>query len=76
MKICTAPGTGRSRAIVSHKRFSYLKRKEDLSNSMQDDQLQGAHTTTEVTRMVLPFVPVTLSFDNVHYFVDTPKVTI
>ncbi|PPD85941.1 hypothetical protein GOBAR_DD17124 [Gossypium barbadense] len=67
------PGTGRSRAIVSHKRFSYLKRKEDLSNSMQDDQLQGAHTTTEVTRMVLPFVPVTLSFDNVHYFVDTPK---
>ncbi|KAG8488826.1 hypothetical protein CXB51_016883 [Gossypium anomalum] len=66
-------GTGTSQAIVSHKRFSYLKRKEDLSNSMQENQLPGVHVASKVTSMVLPFVPITLSFENVHYFVDTPK---
>ncbi|MBA0548689.1 hypothetical protein Golob_019773, partial [Gossypium lobatum] len=65
--------TGTSQAIVSHKRFSYLKRKEDLSNSMQENQLPGVHVASKVTSMVLPFVPITLSFENVHYFVDTPK---
>ncbi|KAL1060575.1 hypothetical protein V6Z11_1Z087400 [Gossypium hirsutum] len=66
-------GTRTSQAIVSHKRFSYLKRKEDLSNSMQENQLPGVHVASKVTSMVLPFVPITLSFENVHYFVDTPK---
>ncbi|XP_012480072.1 pleiotropic drug resistance protein 3 [Gossypium raimondii] len=65
--------TGTSQAIVSHKRFSYLKRKEDLSNSIQENQLPGVHVASKVTSMVLPFVPITLSFENVHYFVDTPK---
>ncbi|KAL1091252.1 hypothetical protein V6Z11_D07G144300 [Gossypium hirsutum] len=31
---------------------------------------------SKVTSMVLPFVPITLSFENVHYFVDTPKTTL
>lgn len=79
MKFCTAPG--RSRAILSHERFSYLKGKEDLSNSIQETQVPGADSLkdfaiTGVTRTVLPFEPVTLSFENVQYFVDTPKVTI
>ncbi|XVE73517.1 hypothetical protein DITRI_Ditri11bG0124600 [Diplodiscus trichospermus] len=69
---------GRSRAIVSHERFSYLKGKEDLNNSIQENELPGVDSlngvaTTEITRMVLPFEPITLSFDNVNYFVDTPK---
>ncbi|GMI73697.1 ATP-binding cassette G33, pleiotropic drug resistance 5, PLEIOTROPIC DRUG RESISTANCE 5 [Hibiscus trionum] len=62
-----SPGTGRPRVL------SHTKRKEDLSNSMEENQLPGVHVTTEVTSMVLPSVPVTLSFENVHYFVDTPK---
>ncbi|PPD85938.1 hypothetical protein GOBAR_DD17121 [Gossypium barbadense] len=65
--------TGTSQAIVSHKRFSYLKRKEDLSNSIQENQMPGVRVASKVTSMVLPFVPITLSFENVHYFVDTPK---
>ncbi|KAK8972661.1 hypothetical protein V6N11_082590 [Hibiscus sabdariffa] len=62
-----SPGTRRPRVL------SYMKRKEDLSESMQENQLPGVHVTAEVTSMVLPFVPVTLSFENVNYFVDTPK---
>ena len=67
--------------MVSHERFSYLKGKEDLSNSIQENELPGVDSlngigTTEIIRMVLPFEPITLSFDNVHYFVDTPKVTV
>ncbi|MBA0732637.1 hypothetical protein Gogos_016713, partial [Gossypium gossypioides] len=73
MIIRAAQKTGTSQAIVSHKRFSYLKRKEDLSNSMQENQLPGVHVASKVTSMVLPFLPITLSFENVHYFVDTPK---
>ncbi|XVF32975.1 hypothetical protein REPUB_Repub17cG0128800 [Reevesia pubescens] len=64
---------GKSKAIVSHERFSYLEGKEDLNNSKQENELPGVHVTAESIRMVLPFEPVTLSFDNVHYFVDTPK---
>ncbi|KAK6260392.1 hypothetical protein SCA6_014866 [Theobroma cacao] len=69
---------GRSRAILSHERFSYLRGKEDLSNSIQETQVPGADSLkdfaiTGVTRTVLPFEPVTLSFENVQYFVDTPK---
>ncbi|KAK8541003.1 hypothetical protein V6N13_061051 [Hibiscus sabdariffa] len=63
-----SPGTRRPRVL------SYMKRKEDLSESMQENQLPGVHVTAEVTSMVLPFVPVTLSFENVNYFVDTPKI--
>ncbi|TYI73727.1 hypothetical protein E1A91_D07G149300v1 [Gossypium mustelinum] len=73
MIIRAAQKTGTSQAIVSHKRFSYLKRKEDLSNSIQENQLPGVRVASKVTSMVLPFVPITLSFENVHYFVDTPK---
>ncbi|KAE8662416.1 hypothetical protein F3Y22_tig00113337pilonHSYRG00028 [Hibiscus syriacus] len=65
------PCSSRDREISSF--ISYIERKKDSSNSIQENQLSGARVKTQVTNMVLPFVPVTLSFENVHYFVDTPK---
>ncbi|KAE8660560.1 ABC transporter G family member 35 [Hibiscus syriacus] len=62
-----SPGTRRPRVL------SCIERKKDSSNSIRENQLPGSHVKTEVTSMVLPFVPVTLSFENMHYFVDTPK---
>ncbi|XVF72817.1 hypothetical protein PTKIN_Ptkin12aG0151000 [Pterospermum kingtungense] len=69
---------GSSRAIISHERFSYLKAKEDLSDTVQEKESPSvdppkALAETEVTGMVLPFEPILISFDNVQYFVDTPK---
>lgn len=60
--------------MVSHGRFSYLKGKENLRNSIEDfEQPLPGVTTTQTKRMVLPFDPITLTFENVNYFVDTPK---
>ncbi|XVF72814.1 hypothetical protein PTKIN_Ptkin12aG0150700 [Pterospermum kingtungense] len=63
---------GRSRAMISNERFTNLKGKEDLSISIQENKLPGV-ATTAIKRMILPFEPVTLTFENVHYFVDSPK---
>ncbi|XP_017629873.2 pleiotropic drug resistance protein 3-like isoform X2 [Gossypium arboreum] len=59
---------GSSRAIISHERFSYLKAKEDLN--WHAKILQSRLFTTG---MVLPFKPISISFEDVQYFVDTPK---
>ncbi|XWS76714.1 hypothetical protein CRYUN_Cryun01aG0201500 [Craigia yunnanensis] len=69
---------GSSRAIISHERFSYLKAKEDLSDTVQEKELPRIDSLktlaeTKVTGMVLPFEPIIISFENVQYFVDTPK---
>ncbi|GLU07181.1 hypothetical protein SLE2022_241480 [Rubroshorea leprosula] len=69
---------GRSRATISHDRFSYLKAIEDSTNANQEKEPQSTHplkavTETKTTGMVLPFEPKTLTFENVQYFVDTPK---
>ncbi|XVE73519.1 hypothetical protein DITRI_Ditri11bG0124800 [Diplodiscus trichospermus] len=69
---------GSSRAIISHERFSSLKAKEDLSGTVQEKELRGvdslkAPAGTKVLGMVLPFEPITISFEKVQYFVDTPK---
>ncbi|XVF72816.1 hypothetical protein PTKIN_Ptkin12aG0150900 [Pterospermum kingtungense] len=37
-----------------------------------ENELSGV-ATTEIKRMILPFEPITLTFEKVHYFVDTPK---
>ncbi|GLU07182.1 hypothetical protein SLE2022_241490 [Rubroshorea leprosula] len=69
---------GRSRATISHDRFSYLKAIEDSTNANQEKEPQSTHplkavTETKTTGIVLPFEPKTLTFENVQYFVDTPK---
>ncbi|GLT42699.1 hypothetical protein SLA2020_166850 [Shorea laevis] len=69
---------GRSRATISHDRFSYLKAIEVSTNANQEKEAQSIHplkavTDTKTTGMVLPFEPKTLTFENVQYFVDTPK---
>ncbi|GKV23287.1 hypothetical protein SLEP1_g33035 [Rubroshorea leprosula] len=69
---------GRSRAVVSRERFSYLKGIEDSGNANQEKEPPSADTAsavieTKTTAMVLPFEPKTITFKNVQYFVDTPK---
>ncbi|GLT42708.1 hypothetical protein SLA2020_166940 [Shorea laevis] len=69
---------GRSRATISRDRFSYLKAIEDSINANQEKEPQSTYplkavTETKTTGMVLPFEPKTLTFENVQYFVDTPK---
>ncbi|GLT42698.1 hypothetical protein SLA2020_166840 [Shorea laevis] len=69
---------GRSRAAVSRERFSYLKGTEDSGNANQEKEPPSADTAravieTKTAAMVLPFVPKTITFKNVQYFVDTPK---
>ncbi|KAK6239551.1 hypothetical protein QUC31_005020 [Theobroma cacao] len=70
---------GRSRAIISHERFHHLKEKEDSSNVVHQEKelfpvgALKAVTDAKTIGMVLPFEPITISFENVQYFVDTPK---
>ncbi|CAL9014492.1 unnamed protein product [Prunus brigantina] len=69
---------GSSRTIISHEKFSHLKEKENLDNSCQEKELTCVDThitAAEATSigMVLPFEPISISFQNVQYFVDTPK---
>ncbi|KAK9035696.1 hypothetical protein V6N11_077729 [Hibiscus sabdariffa] len=69
---------GSSRAIISHERFSYLKAKEDSSDTAEEKELPSVNSLkapaqTKVKGRVLPFKPITISFKDVQYFVDTPK---
>ncbi|KAK8565615.1 hypothetical protein V6N12_059172 [Hibiscus sabdariffa] len=69
---------GSSRAIISHERFSYLKAKEDSSDTAEEKELPTVNSLkapakTKVKGRVLPFKPITISFEDVQYFVDTPK---
>ncbi|KAK8711422.1 hypothetical protein V6N13_146704 [Hibiscus sabdariffa] len=69
------PGT--SRAIISHERFSYLKAKEDSSETAEEKESpRKAPARTKVEGMALPFKPTTISFEDVQYFVDTPKISL
>ncbi|KAL5849942.1 hypothetical protein ACOSQ4_007955 [Xanthoceras sorbifolium] len=60
-----------SRAIISKKRFSQLQGREDISNKAKLDNESTQAETREVGRMVLPFEPLTMTFKDVQYFVDT-----
>ncbi|CAK7348518.1 unnamed protein product [Dovyalis caffra] len=68
---------GRSRTIISQETLSNLKRKQDLANIPQEKaspETPKSAAEKENIRMVLPFEPITISFQNVQYFVDTPKI--
>ncbi|KAJ7974462.1 Pleiotropic drug resistance ABC transporter [Quillaja saponaria] len=63
----------RSRTMISH-----LKVEDDLSNATEKDKLPHITESTnsaEERKMgtVLPFEPMSISFEDVQYFVDTPK---
>ncbi|KAK3190018.1 hypothetical protein Dsin_029579 [Dipteronia sinensis] len=59
-----------SRAIISKKKFSEIQGRDDRSNKAKLDN----ESTRQKGRMVLPFVPLTITFTDVQYFVDTPPL--
>jgi len=59
------PALEKQQAVVS-KENTEENRAENGSKSKSIDVKRG---------MVLPFTPLTMSFDNVNYYVDMPKVT-
>ncbi|KAE8697218.1 ABC transporter G family member 42 [Hibiscus syriacus] len=85
LSLLKSPGS--SRAIISHERFSYLKAKEekelpsfDSLKALARTQVKGKELFKQIllsrfftTGMVLPFKPLTISFEDVQYFVDTSK---
>ncbi|KAJ0043487.1 hypothetical protein Pint_17183 [Pistacia integerrima] len=65
---------GRSQTIISHKQLV-----DKLSNATEEKELPSVEVMesaadTKTTGMALPFEPLTLTFENVQYFADTPKV--
>ncbi|KAL3714536.1 hypothetical protein ACJRO7_006451 [Eucalyptus globulus] len=64
----------RSRAVVSGEKLSQLDNDRDINGPTLGEQVANKDTAeTKVRGMVLPFEPTTLTFENVRYFVQTPK---
>ncbi|KAG5525545.1 hypothetical protein RHGRI_031998 [Rhododendron griersonianum] len=65
-----------SRAIISNEKVTQTERSEDSSNgSKKEAKLKSYKKTTskpQKDRVVLPFEPLTLSFEDVQYYVETP----
>ncbi|XP_060672517.1 LOW QUALITY PROTEIN: pleiotropic drug resistance protein 3-like [Ziziphus jujuba] len=65
---------GRSRTKISHRSLSNMKGTEDFTGLVTQTAIAESKRTSEnPIGLVLPFEPVTISFENVQYFVDTPK---
>ncbi|KAF5733436.1 hypothetical protein HS088_TW17G00979 [Tripterygium wilfordii] len=70
---------GSSHKTISHEQLSNRKGSENTSSIIEGKELAPAHlpksvAETENTGIVLPFRPITITFENVQYFVDTPKL--
>ncbi|XP_044946360.1 ABC transporter G family member 41-like isoform X2 [Hordeum vulgare subsp. vulgare] len=64
---------GSSRAIISRNKLAtFGGRNQDAENGMPKLQAETALTPNRTGRMVLPFTPLTISFQDVNYYVDTP----
>ncbi|KAB1202050.1 Pleiotropic drug resistance protein 3 [Morella rubra] len=68
---------GSSRVIISHEKLSKILGSEDSYNGAHADEESGnspPHSNSEPKegRMVLPFTPLTIVFQDVQYYVDTP----
>ncbi|XP_059437196.1 pleiotropic drug resistance protein 3-like [Corylus avellana] len=68
---------GSSRAIISHEKLSKIQGSEDSHHDAHVDKKSRnfpPHTNMEPHkgRMVLPFTPLTVVFQEVQYYVDTP----
>ncbi|XP_040947474.1 pleiotropic drug resistance protein 3 isoform X3 [Gossypium hirsutum] len=60
---------GSSRVVISHEKLSTIRKGDSLNGSDKED----VSKKEESRRMVLPFDPSTLTFQNVQYCVDTPQ---
>ncbi|KAJ0092905.1 hypothetical protein Patl1_24753 [Pistacia atlantica] len=74
--ISIAPG--KSRAIISYEKYSELQEKEDDSSGLDKYRKSSNAPLKTVAgpkkgRMVLPFEPLTLTFQDVQYYVDAPQ---
>ncbi|XP_010914761.1 ABC transporter G family member 41 [Elaeis guineensis] len=69
---------GVSRAIISRAKLSQMQRGGDKDNStvLPNHSRKAPQTSTAEPkrngRMVLPFIPLTVTFQDVNYYVDTP----
>ncbi|XVF38963.1 hypothetical protein REPUB_Repub20aG0148300 [Reevesia pubescens] len=70
---------GKSRAIISFERYSQLHRKKDDKVILQEESKPAVDPgntagskTVEHGQTVLPFEPLTVTFQDVQYYVDTP----
>ncbi|GKV41322.1 hypothetical protein SLEP1_g48871 [Rubroshorea leprosula] len=65
-----------SRAIVSQEKLSRMQGREDLSNfATMEEKDMNSHPNLKESRrgrMVLPFEPLTVVFQNLQYYVDVP----
>ncbi|KAJ0035986.1 hypothetical protein Pint_24206 [Pistacia integerrima] len=69
---------GKSRAIISYEKYSELQEKEDDSSGLDKYRKSSNAPLKTVAgpkkgRMVLPFEPLTLTFQDVQYYVDAPQ---
>uniref|UniRef100_A0A0E0CLF2 ABC transporter domain-containing protein n=1 Tax=Oryza meridionalis TaxID=40149 RepID=A0A0E0CLF2_9ORYZ len=69
--------TGTSQAIISRDKFATFDRRgkdmsKDMDNRMPKLQVGNALAPNKTGTMVLPFSPLTISFQDVNYYVDTP----
>ncbi|KAK1568227.1 hypothetical protein Q3G72_021942 [Acer saccharum] len=70
---------GSSRTVISHEQLSYPEGKDNLSNVTEGKELYSIDIIerpkeTKTTGMILPFEPIMLTFENIQYFIDTPKL--
>ncbi|KAM3693822.1 hypothetical protein ACJW31_07G013300 [Castanea mollissima] len=68
---------GSSRAIISHEKLSEIRGSEDSHDgNHRDKKSRNNPPLTSIEpkkgRMVLPFTPLTVAFQDVQYYVDTP----
>ncbi|XVF38962.1 hypothetical protein REPUB_Repub20aG0148200 [Reevesia pubescens] len=67
---------GKSRAIISFEKFSQLQGLEDDKDNINEESKSTVHfggiTGPKKGKMVLPFEPLTVAFQDVQYYVDTP----
>ncbi|TXG71484.1 hypothetical protein EZV62_000063 [Acer yangbiense] len=65
---------GRSRAIISYEKYSQLREGKYSSSGLDDERKPvEALLGSKKGRMVLPFEPLTLTFQDVQYYVDVPS---
>ncbi|PPD87106.1 hypothetical protein GOBAR_DD15961 [Gossypium barbadense] len=62
---------GSSRVVISHEKLSTIRKGDSLNGSDKEDVSKKEESSKG--RMVLPFDPSTLTFQNVQYCVDTPQ---
>ncbi|XP_043687306.1 pleiotropic drug resistance protein 3-like [Telopea speciosissima] len=67
---------GMSRAIISYEKLAQIQGKEDCHNGSVEEESTNGHPENVAEpkrgRMVLPFEPLTMTFQNLHYYIDTP----